>query len=75
MSEKSGHPAGPQGELTESQFLALWGGLPPPLLRLIDLYLLDNTDVPAPHLGMDVERFCPPCRPPRPWPPPGRKPS
>ena len=26
-------------------------------MRLLDLYLLDNPDVPAPHLGMDVERF------------------
>jgi hypothetical protein len=57
MSEESGHPAGPKGELTEAQFLALWGALPAPLLRLIDLYLLDNPDVPAPRVGMDVERF------------------
>jgi hypothetical protein len=57
MSEESRHPAGPQGELTEAEFLALWGALPAPLLRLLDLYLLDNPDVPAPHLGMDVERF------------------
>ena len=57
MSEGSGHPAGHKGELTEAQFLALWGTLPPPLLRLIDLYLLDNPDVPAPHPGMDRERF------------------
>jgi hypothetical protein len=57
MSEGSGLPFGPGGGLTESQFLALWGGLPPPLLRLIDLYLLDNPDVPAPHPAMDVDRF------------------
>jgi hypothetical protein len=56
MSEKSRYPAGPQGELTEAQFLALWGGLPP-LVRLLDLYLLDNPDVPAPRVGMDAERF------------------
>ena len=56
MSEESGLPFAPGGELTESQFLALWGGLPP-LVRLIDLYLLDNPDVPAPHPGMDLDRF------------------
>ena len=48
---------GREGELTEEQFLALWGGLPPPLVRLLDLYLLDNPDVPAPHVGMDTDRF------------------
>ena len=57
MSEESGHPAGTQGELTEAQFLALWGALPAPQLRLIDLHLLDNPDVPAPRVGMDLERF------------------
>jgi hypothetical protein len=57
MTKGSSRPAGPAGGRTEAQFLALWGGLPPPLLRLLDLYLLDNPDVPAPHVGMDVDRF------------------
>ena len=48
---------GREGELTEERFLALWGGLPPPLVRLLDLYLLDNPDVPAPHVGMDTDCF------------------
>lgn len=57
MSEERCLSFAPEGGLTEAEFLALWGGLPPPLLRLIDLFLLDNPDVPAPHRGMDVDRF------------------
>ena len=49
--------SGPEGALTEAEFLVLWAAMLAPLVRLIDLYLLDNPDVPAPHLGMDVDRF------------------
>jgi hypothetical protein len=35
----------------------LWAAMPPPVVRLLDLYLLEHPDVPAPHAGMDVQRF------------------
>jgi hypothetical protein len=57
VSEDGDLPAGREGELSEAQVLALWSAMPAPLLRLLDLYLLDNPEVPAPHVGMDVERF------------------
>jgi hypothetical protein len=49
--------ADPDADLTDAQFLALWGAMPAPLLRLLDLYLLHNPDVPAPHARMDRGRF------------------
>jgi hypothetical protein len=31
--------------------------MPPPIVRLLDLYLLEHPEVPAPHADVDVQRF------------------